>query len=227
MNRAVPRLHFVVEGQTEETFVRDVLAEHLALQGVYAAARCVETSRTRLKISKGGITTYARAKGDIERWLKEDRTAYLTTMFDLYALPTDFPGVAPLPPLGDPYRKAELIERGIAADIGDPRLIPYIQVHEFEALLFCGPVVTDAVLGAPPASSKLRELQRIINGVRSPEHIDDGSETAPSRRIAQLYKSYKKTVYGPLITKRIGLETLRQKCSHFNNWILRLEGLKD
>jgi Domain of unknown function (DUF4276) len=113
----VPRLNCVVEGQTEETFVRDVLAERLALLGVYAVARCVETSRTRLSVSKGGVTTYVRAKGDIERWLKGDRTAYVTTMFDLYGLPDDFPNMTTQLPVNDPHKKADLIEKGMASDI--------------------------------------------------------------------------------------------------------------
>ena len=225
MNDAVPRLNFVVEGQTEETFVRDVLAEHLAIHGVYGAARCVETSRTRLKIFKGGMSTYARAKGDIERWLKEDRGAYLTTMFDLYGLPDDFPNMAKRPPVHDPHRNAQLIEDGIAADIGDPRFIPYIQVHEFEALLFCAPAITDAALRSPPTVSRLKELQAISGAFPSPEHIDDGADTAPSKRIVQLYTGYRKQVFGPLITKRIGLTALRGQCPHFHDWVSKLEAL--
>jgi len=225
VNHGVPRLNFVVEGQTEETFVRDVLAEHLAVHGVYAVARCVETSRTRLKIFKGGMSTYARAKGDIERWLKEDRKAYLTTMFDLYGLPEDFPNMAKKSSVNDPHKKAQLIEKGIAADIPDPRLIPYIQVHEFEALLFCAPAITDAALGSPPAVSKLKDLQQISGAFPSPEHIDEGSDTAPSKRIVQLYTAYRKQVFGPLITKRTGLNTLRQQCPHFHAWISKLEAL--
>lgn len=225
MNDEVPRLNFVVEGQTEETFVRDVLAEHLAMHGVYAVARCVETSRTRLKIFKGGMSSYSRAKGDIERWLKEDRKAYLTTMFDLYALPEDFPNVTKKPGVNGPLKRAQSIEQGIAADIADPRLIPYIQVHEFEALLFCAPAITDGALGDPPAVSKLKELEQISGAFPSPEHIDDGANTAPSKRIVQLYTAYRKQVFGPLITKRTGLNTLRQRCPHFHDWISKLEAL--
>lgn len=225
MTESVPRLNFVVEGQTEETFVRDVLAEHLALSGVYAVARCVETSRTRLKIAKGGMTTYARAKGDVERWLKEDKTAYLTTMFDLYRLPDDFPNMAKRTSVADPHKKAQLIEKGIADDIADSRLIPYIQVHEFEALLFSAPPIMDAALGAPPAESRLTELQQIAGAFPSPEHIDEGADTAPSKRIIQLYRAYRKPVFGPLITKRIGLNTLRERCRHFHEWVSKLEAL--
>lgn len=226
MNDAVPRLNFVVEGQTEETFVRDVLAEHLALHGVYAVARCVETSRTRLKIFKGGISSYARAKGDIERWLKGDHTAYLTTMFDLYGLPEDFPNTGKKPPLNDPHKKAAMIEKAVRADINNPMFIPYIQVHEFEALLFSAPSITDAALAAaPPAVSRLKEMQKILGAFQSPEHIDEGTTSAPSKRIVQLYSAYRKQVFGPLIAKRIGLNTLRAQCPHFHEWISKLEAL--
>jgi hypothetical protein len=221
----MPRLNVVVEGQTEETFVRDVLAQHLAIHGVYAVARSVETSRTRLKIWRGGMSTYARAKGDIERWMKQDSGAYLTTMFDLYALPSDFPNMAKRLAVNDPYKRAELIEQGIAADINNPRLIPYVQLHEFEALLFSAPAVTDAALNDPNARSKLNALEAIVNGVPSPEHIDEGDTTAPSKRILNLYKGYRKNVFGPLITERIGINTIRQKCRHFHEWLQKLESL--
>jgi hypothetical protein len=227
VNAAVLRLNFVVEGQTEETFVRDVLAEHLATHGVYAVARCVETSRTRLKTFKGGMSTYARAKGDIERWLKQDRAAYFTTMFDLYGLPDDFPDMRKIKSVRDPRAKAELIENAIAKDVGDQRLIPYIQVHEFEALLFCAPNVTDTALGAPPVGSKLNALQQIRDSFPSPEHIDDGASTAPSKRIVQIYSGYRKQVFGPLIVLRTGLTALRRECAHFHDWISKLEALKD
>lgn len=77
------RLNFIVEGQTEETFVRDVLREYLGILGVDVRARSVETSHRRGTIYRGGMTTFAKAKGDIQRWLAEDGTAHLTTMFDL------------------------------------------------------------------------------------------------------------------------------------------------
>jgi len=227
VNAAVPRLNFVVEGQTEETFVRDVLAEHLAMHGVYAVARCVETSRTRLKTFKGGMSTYARARGDIERWLKQDHSAYFTTMFDLYGLPDDFPNVGKIKSLDDPHTKAQLIENAMAKDIGDRRLIPYIQVHEFDALLFCAPNVTDAALGAPPVGSRLNALQQIRSSFPSPEHIDDGVTTAPSKRIIQIYSGYRKQIFGPLIVQRTGLAALRRECVHFHDWISKLEELKD
>ena len=215
----------MVEGQTEETFVRDLLAEHLAIRGVYARARCVETSRTRAWIYRGGMTTYVRAKRDIQRWLKEDQGSFVTTMFDLYRLPSDFPNVDIASRLGNPLEKAALIEQGILADIANPRLLPYIQVHEFESLLFCAPEITDRTLGVSPFHSRLEEIQGVRNAFPSPEHINDGADTAPSKRILQLYPVYRKPVFGPLITQRTGVALLRENCRHFDEWVERLEAL--
>ncbi len=205
--------------------MRDVLAEYLAPRGVYARARSVETSRTRAWIVRGGMTTYQRAKRDIHRWLTEDRTAYVTTMFDLYRLPDDFPNRSAASRMADPLEKAELIERGIADDIGDRMLLPYIQVHEFEALLFCSPQITDQALAAPPSVSKLKALQEMRALYPTPEHINEGVESAPSKRLAQLYATYKKVVFGPLITQRTGMIALRASCTHFHQWIERMEAL--
>ena len=86
------RLHFVVEGQTEETFVNTLLCPHLGQFNVSADARRVEMSPGY----RGGLTSYARAKRDLSRWMKQDQhsDARFTSMFDLYALPADFPQFA-------------------------------------------------------------------------------------------------------------------------------------
>jgi len=104
------RLNFIVEGQTEETFVRDNLSVHLAQFGVFVSVRCVITKLTRSAIHRGGMTTFGKARGDIERWLKEDKTAHLTTMFDLYGLPKDFPGITSGQRASDPVARAVMSE---------------------------------------------------------------------------------------------------------------------
>src|SRR5579885_3026387 len=97
MTDGVTRLNILVEGQTEEAFVRDVLGPHLNSRSVFVACRRIETSRRREKstgqtfIFRGGLESYAKVKTDVLQWLKEDAGAFLTTMFDIYALPSDFP----------------------------------------------------------------------------------------------------------------------------------------
>ena len=220
------RLNIIVEGQTEETFVRDILRDHLAAQQVYVSVRRVETKRDQKKsrIYRGGMSSYLKAKGDIERWLKEDQQAYLTTMFDLYALPNDFPNIAEARRQANPYQKVRLVEDGMAADIQNRRFIAYIQLHEYEGLLFSRIEAIDEVLSIY-GSSKLSNLQNIRNQFNTPEEINDGATTAPSKRLMTLYRTYEKVAFGVLISKRIGLETMRRECPHFNEWLTTIESL--
>ena len=107
------RLHITAEGQTEESFVNDTLKPHLASYGVYADVRRVLTGKKHGKLYRGGMTNYAKAKNDIVRWLKEERgngDVAFSTMFDLYALPEDFPGFAEAKRLNNPYQKVAAIE---------------------------------------------------------------------------------------------------------------------
>src|SRR5258706_6654209 len=119
------------------------------------------------------MSSYGKAKRDIERWLKEDQQAYLTTMFDLYALPDDFPSITEARRESDSYQKVRLIEEGMAADIQSRRFIPYIQLHEYEGLLFSRVEAIDEVLSIY-GSSKLNDLQYIRTQFQTPEEINDG-----------------------------------------------------
>lgn len=221
----IARVNVIVEGQTEETFVRDLLQEPLASRGVYVMVRCVVTGWKHGRTYRGGMTTYARAKGDIQRWLLEDQSAYLTTMFDLHKLPGDFPNLDRVQAL-DPYEKVRNLETGLAADIQNPRFIPYIQLHEFEGLLFSDVQAIDTVLKVYHHNrSQLAGLQQIRAQFKTPEEINDGEMTAPSKRLKGLYVGYDKVVFGSRIAQRIGLDTLRRECRHFNEWVLRLEAL--
>jgi hypothetical protein len=220
----VARVNFVVEGPTEETFVNNLLMQALASCGVYIAARSVETGRQGGHIYRGGMTSYAKARGDIQRWLSGDRSAYVTTMFDLYALPSDFPNFDDSKKIPNPYQKVKSLEEGLAADIQDPRFVPYIQLYEFEGLLFSDVRVVDSVLGIY-SNSQLAELEKIRSQFGTPEEINDDPTSAPSKRLIKLYPGYDKIAYGSRIAQRIGLDTMRKKCPHFGEWVLKLESL--
>ena len=219
------RVNILVEGFTEETFVRDLLRLHLAAHGVYATARSVETASRRGIHFRGGMSRYAKARRDIARWLAEDRSAYLTTMFDLYRLPVDFPGYSDASNIVNPYRKARHIEAALADDVAEARFIPHVQLHEFEGLLFSDVQAIDSVLSTLGAQSRLKDLAQIRASVGSPEEINDGADTAPSKRLITLYPPYDKVVFGSLIAERIGLAKMRAECSHFDAWMAALERL--
>jgi hypothetical protein len=145
-------------------------------------------------------------------------------MFDLYGLPSDFPGHAAAMREADPFSKVRRLEQELQNDIGNRRFVPYFQLHEFEALLFADPETVDSSLSVF-SGSKLTHLRSIRNQFASPEHIDDGENTAPSKRLKQLYPDYDKPASSPRILNQIGVETLRRECLHFSEWIARLEAL--
>ncbi len=219
------RLNVVVEGQTEETFVREVLAPHLAMKGVYAVARAVATSRAKAYVYRGGVTTYDKIRNDIINWIKQDPNSYITTMFDLYGLPKDFPGKKSLVTNINCYDKVSILEKAFAQDIEYQRFIPYLQLHEFETLLF---VELDKLKSyyIQGKDAAIRRLKDSVKGI-APELINDGINTAPSKRIIKEIPEYKdgKSLVGPLVVGDIGLPVLRQACPHFNKWIEEIETL--
>lgn len=221
------RLNFTVEGQTEETFVNQTLKPHLADRSVWASARCVLTGRKHSKVYRGGMTTYARAKRDITRWMRRDQNpdVRFTTMFDLYALPNDFPSYEDSKSVQDPYKRVAILEEAMREDLGDWRFIPYIQLHEFEALMLSDPGKLDSQFYE--YDSAIARLIRMSSDFSSPELIDDGPSTSPSKRIIQEIPEYDgmKLSAGPITVERIGLPVLRDKCEHFGNWIDKLEAL--
>ncbi len=212
------RVYLLVEGQTEETFVRELLAPHYARMGLYLTPILVGTSPGH----KGGIVGYAKVRPQIERLCKRDRDAYVTTMFDLYALPGDFPGKTS--PQWQHQQtgvnKAALVEKELAADIGQRNFIPYIQVHEFEALMFVEPKRFEE-WADKHVVCKLQD----IAATSAPEDINDHPDTAPSKRILAAMPAYQKTVHGPLIACDIGLDAMREACPHFAAWLERLDAL--
>lgn len=219
-------LHIITEGPTEQQFVLKVLAPHLAHYQVYADARCILTSRDKHtgRQSRSGLPNYIKAKNDIQTWLKEDsRTnCRFSTMFDFYALPNDFPNFTNAQKKTDPYQKIDCLEVALAQDIRDKRFIPYIQLHEFEALILAD---------AQKLNWEYLEHDRAIAslvamvGDTCPELINDGVETAPSKRILKQIPEYDKVTAGWTVAEQIGLATLGKKCPHFNQWLTRLEKL--
>ncbi len=156
--------------------------------------------------------------------MKEDGHAEcrFTTMFDLYKLPGDFPGHTDAGRENDPYRKVQVFENALKDDIDDRRFIPYIQLHEFEALILADPGKLDWEYLDHDAP-----IQCLVDmvGNQNPEMIDDTPEGAPSRRILHELPEYDKANSGVLVAEKIGLQTMKTKCSHFRTWVELLEGL--
>ncbi len=221
------RLHFIVEGQTEARFVNQVLAPHLAGLSIVADARRVWTSHKGGVKHSGGVSNYELPKRDILQWMRGDRgaDARFTTMFDLYGLPSEFPGYSDAALIANPYEKVRAIEDALEADINNWRFIPYIQLHEFEALVLSEPEQLSTRFRNRDVG--IRRLATLCGQFESPEHIDEGTDTAPSKRIISEIPEYerRKASAGPIVAANIGLPTLRRECAHFGEWIDWLERL--
>lgn len=217
------RLLILAEGQTEQAFVHNLLAPHLLRFNLAASSTCIETRHDRAtgRTYRGGHGgRYAPIQKHVRNLLQSNPDA-LTTLLDYYAIPEDFPGYSSLA-RGTCFEKARHLEQAFGADIGDPRFIPNLTIHEFEALLFTSP---ELIAGEFIEAPGLVELRGITGAFASPEEINDSSETAPSKRLKKIYPTFSKVRHGSLIAQKIGLEAIRSKCEHFHRWLLRVEQL--
>lgn len=222
------RLYLTVEGQTEQAFAVDVLQPHLAAFNVMVVKPRLTGlhPRRKGKIPEGGLlSTFKHSLGDVRRWLQEDKSSDVrfSTMIDLYSLPGDFPGYDEAMSSTDPHSQAEELEKSLAVELNDHRFIPYLQVHEFEALVLSAPEkLGDWFEGVN------REVQHLVaecNEYDSPELINYGQHSHPKARLKKYVADYHQNIHGPLITKDIGLTHIRESCQHFNNWLTTLEDL--
>lgn len=218
------RVHVICEGQTEETFVKEVLGPHLTRLGVSLIASLVGKPG-----HKGGCVTTSRMVGDIKRRLLDDGRAWCTTLFDFYGLDQNFPGRREAMGKGNISEKALAVEDALRAhvmrEVGDSvarRFVPYVQMYEFEGLLFSNPVKMATGLCRKDLVS---EFSSIRNEFATPEDINDSPATAPSKRIQKLIPGYEKPLYGSLAVIEIGLDEIRRECPLFNQWVEILEKL--
>lgn len=225
------RLHVTAEGYTELNFVKKVLANHLGQFNIVADSRCVLTSRDK-KLNyeyRGGLRRYDKVKNDIRNWLREDHASEcrFTTMFDFYRLPSDFPGFDDAMRIQDKHSRVLRLEAAFREDIDDHRFFPYIQLHEFESLIFVDPSLLE--LEYFDRSGEIRALVQVSENAPdgNPELINDGDDTAPSKRILQEIPEYDKANIGPDVTACIGIQRIRETCPHFNEWLQQLERFAD
>ena len=220
------RIIIIGEGQTEQEFCNEVLQPHFNRLGIYI-------QNPVIKKTKGGIVPWASLKHQIETHLLEDQTVFVTTLIDYYGIYEHhkYPGWDEAERLKYKARRIDLIETAMRSDIRDElriRFIPYIQLHEFEGLVFCDIDVFNNSF----EEDELDDYAYLVETIEhnpNPELINNDRETAPSKRLERIIKGYKsenennKIFYGALLTHDIGLTKIRQKCPRFNNWITKLE----
>ncbi|MBL8150016.1 MAG: DUF4276 family protein [Blastocatellia bacterium] len=210
MTHETVRVYVFCEGETEETFVKEILYRHLQ-------------ERFRIfvtPINLGGVSKYEEVRKQINIQLKTDRAAWVTTMIDYYGL-KDFLNKDNLSSSMSSYEKAKILQKAFQEDIGSSNFIANLMIHEFEALLFSD---TEAFNKNFPADV-VNKLKSICGKFETPEHINDSKNSAPSKRIASCCKGYDKIIHGNLIALDIGLETLRKQCHNFDEWVSKIENL--
>jgi len=212
------RLYILCKGQTEEEFVNAILNPYLQGVGVYAQPIICTTKRTPTKKYKGGVTSFAKVKKELQRLCGEHPNELVTTMFDLYAFPYDALALQNIPV--DVYDKAHYIEQAITDEIGNRfgNIMFSLVLHEFEGLLF-----SDVSAFENIANQKVVDVLRGVRAaVPTPEHINESPETAPSKHIERVIPDYSKPTDGIDVAEIIGLEKIKSECRHFADWIDKL-----
>lgn len=225
------RLLVHVEGQTEESFVNEILAPHLYDNFGYSSVSARLLGNARQRNRRGGITNWPAARRDIVHHLLQDKGCFATIMVDYYGLPMSGNGAWPgrATASSSPFTmKAKIVEDCISNDVcsqmgsdfNKNRFVPYLMMHEFEALLFSDCTKFCDAIGRPDL---IGNFQSIRDQFVNPEEIDDTPNQAPSKRILELVEGYQKPHFGTLGVIEIGLNQIRKECPNFSEWMNKLE----
>jgi hypothetical protein len=213
----------IVEGKTEEIFIKDILQPYLANKNVFITPIIISKPG-----QKGGDVKFARVKNDIEKHLKQRPDTYLTLFIDFYGVKSDWPGVNDAEGISGPKGKADFVNQATKEKVvehfgeqnAEERFIPYIAMYEFEALLFSAPAILARKLQIDES-----QVVSIIEECGEPENIDNSQVTAPSKRLESLSLKFRKTTTGIAILKEAGLTAIRGKCPIFDGWVTSLENI--
>ena len=212
------RLIIICEGPTEQAFCNDILRDHFLPKGILLDAPTI-------KHSNGGIVAWETLKKQIITHLKEGN-CIVSLFVDYYRIRDsyNFPGWMNSKSITDIYDRMRYLFEQMSLDIEinlRSRFIPYIQLHEFEGLLFSDISVFPNNFTKDELDFSL--LETAVKSAHTPEEINNGPNTAPSERLKRAIKGYDKIVYGSCLASDIGLKTIREKCILFNEWIEKLE----
>lgn len=207
-------LIIVVEGDTEEEFVKELLLPYFIEHEIYDVRAIKISTKAGFK---GGFVNYDHLKRDVNRYLKERKNQIITTFVDYFRLPNSVPKYDECQKIHFVDARIECLENSIREDFQNERFIPYIQKHEFEAVLFSSNVGFESLF-----NEIADETQKIIDQYPNPEDINDQPQTAPSKRLKTIKSDYDKVADGNLIALEIGIEAILEKCPRFRNWIENL-----
>lgn len=222
MTNGYRRLHILVEGQSEEIVVNNVLEPYLRGRGWTVSHSIVVTKRSAAgSPHRGGVSSWGKVEREIRLLLRNTGLDALTTLFDFYAFPDDSPGMASRP-ASDPYLRVEHVEKAISERIGDRRFVPHLILHELETWVFAAAEQLGWLL---PDPGLVEQLEADVLDSGGPELVNDGPSTAPSKRLETYCAAYSKTNDGPLAIADLGIEPLRAQCPHLDRWLTILDDI--
>jgi hypothetical protein len=170
-------------------------------------------------------------KKDIELHLRQRKNTYISTFVDYYGT-REWPGIEDVPDNASPAQIAEVLNRATKEKVislfsdlmTDKRFIPYVSIHEFEALLF-----SDAEILSKEIGISCTTVKKVLSEFGSPEAINNNPSTAPSKRLENWSTNgcFVKTTTGITIANKIGVEKIRKECPIFNGWIETLEAIQE
>ena len=203
------RLIIICEGPTEQAFCNDLLRDYFQSKDIILEAPTI-------KHSNGGIVAWDTLRKQIVRHLNEGN-CIVSLFVDYYRIRDsyNFPGWMDSKTIKNIYERMHYLFERMSLNMDEKlrsRFVPYIQLHEFEGLLFSDKNELNFSL-----------LESAVNSADTPEEINNGPATAPSERLKKAVCGYDKVTDGAFLALEIGLETIREKCILFNEWIERLE----
>ncbi len=207
------RVYIVVEGQTEQEFVNEVLFPYLHGFGIFSVTPLlIKTSR----IGRGGFVNYDHMRNTIKPLLGSTQNDFIvTTLVDFFRMPSNIPNYAECIALPNKHDQIDALEQAINTSINDNRFFAYIQMHEFETLLFANNRGFDRYYD----SAVVDGIDSIIQQYSNPEDINSTPQGAPSNRILSLHKAYDKINDGNIIALEVGISEMLNKCPRFRSWV--------
>ncbi|MFM2345039.1 MAG: hypothetical protein RLZZ210_1651 [Pseudomonadota bacterium] len=206
------RIIIICEGQTEQEFCKSILQNYLEKFNIYLEAQLIWHS-------KGGIVPWKDLEPQIKHSLR-DESCFVTTFIDYYKFPKKkFLNTEDAHKNSDKYQILNLLQDKMKDEVCSDRFIPYIQLHEFESLLFHSKEYFSII----PRNriNDIKYLTKTLNTYPDNcELINCGDDTAPSKRLKnKIIKGYVKDIDGIAIAKQIGLQNIFTKNPRFKNWI--------
>lgn len=212
------RIVFIVEGDTEIQFVENQIIPYLQEKcGYHIPMNAQKITTNKKKNCKGGNVGIEYLRNEIRKIAASGDT-FITTLLDFFRLLNDFPNYTT-----DKTRVTE-IEQGLTDAMTDivshNRFLPYIQLHEVEALMFIKVEGFELLIDE---DRQRQELQNIIAQYPNPEDINGGRATAPSKRLEKIFPKYQKVYYSECVFGELSIDEIRNKCHHFNSWLEKIQ----